>query len=445
MSKKICVIGTGYVGLIAAVGLADFGNEVIASDVDERKIEGLKQGRVPFYEPGIQGYLERNVNSGRLSFTTDQGRGIRRAEVVFIAVGTPGQEDGQADLSLVEQVVEIIAANLNAYKVIVCKSTVPIGTNRKIKNRLKALLKAADREAEFDVVSNPEFLREGRGVYDFFHPDRTVLGCESERSRQVMTDVYRTLNLISTPFVWCNPETAELIKYASNAFLAAKITFINQMANLAEAAGADIHVIAKAMGMDGRISPKFLHPGPGYGGSCFPKDTQALVKTGEAWGVDMSLIRTVIEANEEQKMRMVRKFTGLLGGDLTNKTAAVLGLTFKSETDDIRESPAIKIVAALLKAGARVQAHDPQGMANFSRLFPEVKCCQDEFEALAGADGVLLLTEWNEYRSLDLHKAGNVMREKIILDTRNLLDPREVRAWGFVYQGVGRGEAPAGQ
>jgi UDPglucose 6-dehydrogenase len=442
MSKKICVIGTGYVGLIAAVGLSDFGNEVRAVDVDAEKIGKLKKGISPIYEPGIETYLNRNLSSGRLLFDTDVAAAVAQAEVVFIAVGTPQGSTGEADLSLVDKVVAAIAENLDGYKVIVVKSTVPVGTNRKIKADLTALaLKAGNLKAEFDVVSNPEFLREGRAVQDFFHPDRTVIGCESERAKKVMTDVYRSLNLISTPFVWCGLETAELIKYSSNAFLAVKITFINQMANLAEEAGADIHTIARAMGMDGRISPKFLHPGPGYGGSCFPKDTQAVVRTGERYGVQMSLIQAAIKANGEQKDRMVAKLEKILGG-LSGKTVAVLGLAFKSETDDVRDSPAIAIVASLLEKGARVQAHDPQAMDNFSRLFKEVKYCTSEFEALTGSDAAVLLTEWNEYRNLDWARSGELMRQKIILDTRNLLDPQEVISMGFTYQGVGRGNLP---
>jgi len=364
MSKKICVIGTGYVGLIASVGLSDFGNEIIGVDVDKKKVEMLEKGISPIYEPGVERYLKRNLESGRLKFSTDIAKSIQDSEVIFIAVGTPPKNNGEADLSFVESVVKTISENLNTYKVVVTKSTVPVGTNRWIKEKLKEFAPKKD----FDVVSNPEFLREGNAAQDFFHPDRTVIGYESDRARDVMFEVYRALNLISVPFVWCTLETAELVKYASNAFLATKITFINQMANLAETVGGDIHTISKSMGMDGRISPKFLHPGPGYGGSCFPKDTMAVVQTGDKFGVDMSLIRSVIEANDLQKARMVTKLEKLIGS-FKDKTIAVLGLAFKSETDDIRDTPAFNLVDGILAKGAKIQAHDPQAMDNFSKIY----------------------------------------------------------------------------
>ena len=433
MSNKICVIGTGYVGLIASVGLADFGNEVVGVDIDKKKVEMLNKAVSPIYEPGVEKYLKRNLDSGRLVFSSEIEKSIREANVVFIAVGTPPKENGEADLSIIENVVKTIADNLNTYKVIVTKSTVPAGTNRWIKNTIAALAP----EGKFDVVSNPEFLREGRAVQDFFHPDRTVIGYESEKAREVMFEVYRALNLISVPFVWCSLETAELIKYASNAFLAAKITFINQMANLAEVIGADIHDIAKTMGMDGRISSKFLHPGPGYGGSCFPKDTQAIVQTGDKYGVDMSLIRCVIEANEKQKERMLYKLERLLGS-FKGKTVAVLGLAFKSETDDIRETPALALVEGLLKNQAEVRAHDPQAMENFSRIYPDIQYCGNEFEAVTGADALVFVTEWNQYRNINLEKVKKLMKGNIILDTRNLLDPHIAKELGFIYEGVGR-------
>lgn len=433
MSKKICVIGTGYVGLIASVGLSDFGNEIIGVDIDEKKVKMLNRGISPIYEPGVERYLKRNLESGRLKFSVDIAGSIQDSEVIFIAVGTPPKDNGEADLSFVESVVGSIADNLNTYKVIVTKSTVPVGTNRWIRENLKKL--APGRE--FDVVSNPEFLREGKATQDFFHPDRTVIGYESEQAKEVMFEVYRALNLITVPFVWCSLETAELIKYASNAFLATKITFINQMANLAETVGADIHSIAKTMGMDGRISPKFLHPGPGYGGSCFPKDTMAVVQTGDKFGVDMSLIRCVIEANDKQKDRMVAKLEKLVGS-FKGKIIALLGLAFKAETDDIRDTPAFNIVNGILKGGAKIQAHDPQAMDNFSKMYPQVQYCHSEFDALKEADALVLVTEWNEYRNLNLEKAKKLMKGNIILDTRNLLDAQLVKEKGFVYEGVGR-------
>ncbi len=443
MAKNIAVIGTGYVGLVSSVGLSDFGNYVTGVDVNESIVESLNRGVPTIYELGVDDYLKRNLESGRLKFTTDIDRAIQAADIVFLAVGTPQSKSGEADLSQVESVVQSIAANLNGFKVVVCKSTVPVGTNRWVKQRLIELTgnSADGPDPAFAVVSNPEFLREGKAVQDFFHPDRLVLGYEHDKAREYMEDVYRALNLIHVPMVWCGLETAELIKYASNAFLATKITFINQMATLAEAAGADIHTIAHSMGMDGRISPKFLHPGPGYGGSCFPKDTHALVSTGEAYGVDMSLVREVITANEELKLLVVDRLLKMAGGEgsLKGKVVAVLGLAFKAETDDIRESPSITIVRRLLDEGATVQAHDPEAIENFKALFgDEVRYFAHEFEAIDGADAVVIATEWNEYRNLDLKRAKTVMRGRLIMDARNVLEPEKAREFGFEYKGVGR-------
>jgi UDPglucose 6-dehydrogenase len=435
MSKKITVIGTGYVGLVAAVGLADFGNSLTGVDIDQAKVDQLNKGIPTIYEPGMREYLQRNIKAGRLHFTTDIKEGIENSEVVFIAVGTPPKDDGDVDLSQIEAVVESISSCLSSYKVIVTKSTVPIGTNKWIK---ETIIKKSGF-TDFDIVSNPEFLREGKALHDFFHPDRIIAGYESERAREYMEDIYRSLYLIQTPFVWCNIETAELIKYASNTFLATKITFINQMANLAEAINADIHIIAKAMGMDGRISSKFLHPGPGFGGSCFPKDTKALIHIGESTGVDMSLVREVVRANERQKDLMVDKLKVILG-DLRDKTITLLGLTFKAETDDIRDSPAINIAVKLLETGAVIRAHDPKGMENFKKFHPEldIHYFQDEFEALKGADAIIICTEWNEYRNLDLKTASKRMKGNVIFDTRNVLDSDHAKEMGFVYKGLGR-------
>jgi UDPglucose 6-dehydrogenase len=433
MPKKIVVIGTGYVGLIAAAGLADFGNTVIGVDIDKKKVDSLNNGISPIYEQGIEEYLRRNLKTGRLSFTTDIDKAIKESEVILIAVGTPSKDNGDVDLSQVEGVVKSIASAINGYKVIVTKSTVPVGTNRRIAEELKK----QSGSHNFDVVSNPEFLREGKALYDFFHPDRVVGGVMSEKAKEIMIDLYRPLYLIQTPFLWCNWETAELIKYASNAFLATKITFINQMAHLSEAVGADIHKISKAMGMDGRISPKFLHPGPGYGGNCFPKDTKAVVSTGGKYGVDMSLIKETIRSNEVQKLRMAEKLKDLLG-NLNGKTIAVLGLAFKNETDDIRESPALSIVGKLLEEGAKIQAHDPKAIDSFAKEYPQCEYCKDEFDAVKGAYAVVICTEWNLYRNLDLERVKGLMKGNVILDTRNLLDRDEVIALGFVYQGVGR-------
>jgi len=433
MSKNICVIGTGYVGLIAAVGLADFGNNVIGVDKDKEKIRLLKSAKSPIYEPGVEEYLERNLKTGRLNFTSDIDMAIQKSEFIYIAVGTPEGADGSPDMSYVDSVVTSIAGNLNTYKVVVTKSTVPVGTNRGIENRLRQMCP----DKEFDVVSNPEFLREGSSMQDFFHPDRTVIGFSTERAKNGMFEVYRALNVISVPFIWCSLETAELIKYASNAYLATKITFINQMANLAEIVDADIHKIAQAMGMDGRISPKFLHPGPGYGGSCFPKDTKAVVDTGDKYGVNMSLIRKVIEANELQKERIVERLENSMGS-LVGKTVAILGLAFKQRTDDIRESPSIAIVKGLLSKGAIVRAHDPKAVENFKKLFPEIKYFNEADEAFTQADAVIIATEWNEYRNIDPAALKSGMKGSVLFDARNLLDPELFKKTGFTYLGIGR-------
>ncbi len=434
MSRRIAVIGTGYVGLVTAVGLADFGHYVIGADIDDGKIDRLKRGEIPIYEPGLEEYFRRNVEAGRLKFTTDVSEALKESEVIFIAVGTPSKDDGDVDLSYVYNAARTIGENLYGYKVIVIKSTVPVGTNKEIRNRLVKEFKKQD----FDVVSNPEFLREGKAVHDFFHPDRIVIGTESERAREIMKDIYRPLYLIETPFVFCNPETAELIKYASNAFLATKITFINQIANLAEEVGADVHVVAKAMGMDGRISPKFLHPGPGFGGSCFPKDTRGLVKMGERYGVDMSLVREVIRANEMQKERILQKLKKHLG-NLRDKKITILGVAFKAETDDVRESPAIYIVDRLIEEGVHVVVTDPEALENFEKIFGDkIEYSENICNSTISSDAIVILTEWNEYRGIDLEKIKSNMKGRLIIDGRNVLDINQVMKYGFVYEGIGR-------
>jgi UDPglucose 6-dehydrogenase len=443
MAKKIAVVGTGYVGLVTSVGLSDFGNYVTGVDINEDIVRTLRTGTPTIYEHGLEEYLKRNLDSGRLKFTTDLPGAVRDAEIVFLAVGTPPKENGEADLSQIQHAVKTIAENLNGFKVIVTKSTVPVGTNRWVKEQLQSLTGVSTEGSDpgFAVVSNPEFLREGKAVQDFFHPDRLVLGFENARAKEYMADVYRALNLIHVPIVWCSLETAELIKYASNAFLATKITFINQMANLAEAAGADIHVIARTMGMDGRISPKFLHPGPGYGGSCFPKDTRALASTGDSLGVDMTVIKEVIRANERQKEITAERLITLAGGpgSLSGKTVAMLGLAFKAETDDVRESPAITIAERLLAEGASIQAHDPEAMPNFRKILGNrISYFENEFDALKGADALIIVTEWNEYRNLDLERAAGLMTGRVILDARNVLEPEKAQEAGFTYKGVGR-------
>jgi len=432
--KNIAVIGTGYVGLVVAVGLADFGNRVTGVDIDDVKIAKLNEGKLPFHEPGLKDYLEANIESGRLSFTRDISSAIAKSSVVFLAVGTPPRRDGSANLEYLESSVDAIAEHARSYTLVVTKSTVPVGTNRALGKRIRARGAAA----EIEIVSNPEFLREGRAIQDFFHPDRIVIGAESERAREILVDIYRALKLSEVPFLWCGIETAELIKYATNAFLATKITFINQMANLADKVGADIALIAKSMGMDGRIGEKFLHPGPGFGGSCFPKDIRALASTGDSFGVDMSLVKIVAAANEEQKARVVARLKVLLDARLNGLSIAVLGLAFKSNTDDVRESPALRVIADLLKEGILIRAHDPQAMDNFKILFPDISYCDSGIEAMKGADAVLILTEWNEYRSLDFSLMRKVMRGKVLLDTRNLLDPKRAREHGFIYRDNGR-------
>jgi len=431
MAKNICVIGTGYVGLLTSVGLADFGNQIIGVDVDEKKINSLNEGKSVIYEPGIEEYLAKNIKAGRLQFTIDLQSALEKSEVVFIAVGTPSLETGEADLHYLYEVIDSIAGNIKEYKLIVIKSTVLVGTNRNIYNRLKA-----KTSTPFDIVSNPEFLREGKAVYDFFHPERVVIGYNANNAKEIMEDIYKVLNRASVPFVWCNWETAELIKYASNAFLAIKIGFTNQIASLCEEVGADVRIVSKAMGMDGRIGSKFLHAGPGYGGSCFPKDTRALASIGRQNEVPITIVEAVIEANENQKKRVVKRLEKRLG-DLKDKEIGILGLAFKAETDDIRESPAIDIVSALLSFGASIQAHDPQAMANFSILFPTIKYMNSAYDVAKGCDALLILTEWNEYRSLDMVKIKEYMANPYIFDTRNIIDEDELKKYGFVYDFIG--------
>ena len=434
MAKNICVVGVGYVGLATAIGLADFGNYVIAIDIDQSKIQKLQNGNMIIYEPGLQELLTRNTSANRLKFTNSLKDALDNSEVVFIAVGTPENDngDGSVDIQYVENAVNDVIQNSNSYKVLVIKSTVPVGYNRKVNERIKK----ANRD--MDVVSNPEFLREGKAVYDFFHPDRVVIGTDSEKAKEIMRDVYRTLNRINVPFLWTDWESAELIKYASNGFLAIKIAYINQLACLAEEIGADIISIAKGMGMDGRIGPKFLHAGPGYGGSCFPKDTKALSTISHKFGVPITIIDAVIEANKKQKMRIVERLKKRMP-NISGKTIGILGLAFKAETDDIRESPAIDIVNELLKLGAIVKVHDPQAMHNFKEKYGDkVFYCNNEYESSKDADALLILTEWNEYRSLDLRRIKSAMKSPYIFDTRNVLDRDELNELGFNFDLIGQ-------
>jgi len=447
--SRIAVIGTGYVGLVSGACLADFGNQVVCVDNNNEKVAFLKKGGIPIFEPGLEDVVSRTVGASRLSFTIDLAQAVKGHDVIFIAVGTPPADDGSADLRYVEVAAREIARSMNGYKVIVDKSTVPVGTARKVKawvnDELAKRVKAGDASAvglEFDVVSNPEFLREGAAVQDFMHPDRVVLGAESERAKKAMKDVYRSLYLNETPFVETGLETAEMIKYAANAFLAVKITFINEVANLCEKVGANIQDVAKAMGRDGRIGAKFLHPGPGYGGSCFPKDTQAMAQTGRAYGEVLSIVETTIEANERQKTRMVQKIVNGLGGSLQGKTLAVLGLAFKPNTDDMREAPAITILEGLAAQGANLKAYDPAAMKEAGWRLESIKSSlvfeKDEFSTMNGADALVILTEWNQFRNLDLVQVKKLLKHPVIFDLRNIYQRKELEEAGFTYTGVGQ-------
>lgn len=433
---KIVMVGTGYVGLVSGVCFSDFGHEVICVDKDPRKIERLKAGEVPIYEPGLDALMAKNVAAGRLSFTTDLQASVEGAGAVFIAVGTPTRRgDGHADLTYVMAAAAEIGAALTDYAVVVTKSTVPVGTNRKVAEAIRA----ANPKAEFDVASNPEFLREGAAIDDFMRPDRVVVGIETEAAKKVMAEVYRPLFLREFPVVYTDLESAEMIKYAANAFLATKITFINEIAALCEKVGADIKSVSKGIGMDGRIGNKFLHAGPGYGGSCFPKDTKALARIGQEHAVPMQIVETVIQVNEEVKRRMVTRIEDLCDGVLRDKTIALLGVTFKPNTDDMRDAPSLTIVPALVGAGARVKVCDPQGRHEGEALLPGVKWAENPYQAVNGADLVVLLTEWNEFRALDLQRLARKMVHPRMADLRNIYDKDEVIAAGFThYLGVGR-------
>lgn len=433
---KIAMIGTGYVGLVSGVCFSDFGHEVICVDKDPSKIDRLRAGEVPIFEPGLQALMATNVAAGRLSFTLDLATAVAGADAVFIAVGTPTRRgDGHADLTYVMAAAEEIGRALTGYTVVVTKSTVPVGTNRKVEQAVRA----ANPDAKFDVASNPEFLREGAAIDDFMHPDRVVVGVESPKARKVMADVYRPLFLREFPVVYTGLESAEMIKYAANAFLAAKITFINEIATLCERVGADIKDVSKGIGMDGRIGNKFLHAGPGYGGSCFPKDTLALARMGQDHGAPMQITETVIKVNDEIKRRMIDKIVDLCDGSLNGKTIAVLGVTFKPNTDDMRDAPSLTIVPALVGAGAKVRVVDPQGQREGETLLPGVKWFETPYQAAHGAHLVVILTEWNEFRALDLDKLGKKMETPRMADLRNVYSAEEAAEGGFErYAAVGR-------
>ncbi|UWQ35161.1 UDP-glucose/GDP-mannose dehydrogenase family protein (plasmid) [Leisingera sp. M527] len=435
---RIAMIGTGYVGLVSGVCFSDFGHDVICVDKDARKITRLQGGEVPIYEPGLDQLMEKNVAAGRLSFTSDLAAAVAGAEAVFIAVGTPTRRgDGHADLTYVMAAAEEIAAALTGYAVVVTKSTVPVGTNRQVKQ----VIAKANPQADFDVASNPEFLREGAAIEDFMKPDRVVVGVQNDRAAEVMAEIYRPLYLRDYPVLSTDLESAEMIKYAANAFLAAKITFINEVAGLCERVGADVKEVSRGIGFDGRIGNKFLHAGPGYGGSCFPKDTAALARIGQDHGFPMRITETVMRVNDEVKARMVEKLRDICGGSFNGKTIAVLGVTFKPNTDDMRDAPSLTIVPALVGGGARVRVVDPQGRAEGEALLPGVKWEEDPYKAAQNADLVVLLTEWNEFRALDLKKLARKMEVPRMADLRNIYSSKSAKRAGFEsYVAVGRGQ-----
>tara|TARA_R110002051_G_scaffold173046_3_gene243248 strand:+ start:85 stop:1377 length:1293 start_codon:yes stop_codon:yes gene_type:complete len=429
------MIGTGYVGLVSGACFADFGHIVCCVDKDPSKIDRLNQGQMPIFEPGLDDLVASNVRDGRLSFAIDGAEAIRTADAVFIAVGTPSRRgDGHADLSYVHAAAEEIAGLIDGFTVIVTKSTVPVGTG----DEIERIIRARRPDAEFAVVSNPEFLREGAAIEDFKRPDRVVVGTEDDRARVVMTELYRPLSLNETPILFTARRTSELIKYAANAFLALKITFINEMADLCEAVGADVQQVARGIGLDKRIGSKFLNAGPGYGGSCFPKDTLALVRTATDAGSPVRLVETTVQVNDARKKAMADRVARALGGDIAGKTVALLGLTFKPNTDDMRDSPALDVVPALVARGARVQAFDPEGMAEAARLLDDVQFTDGPYEAVAGADVVVILTEWNQFRALDLDRIKLLMRQPVMVDLRNVYRPDDMRARGFHYSSIGR-------
>ncbi len=431
---NIAVIGAGYVGLVTGACFAEFGVKVTVADSNAEKIAALKSGTVPIYEPGLEEMLKKNVREGRLAFTADAAAAIKGSLVVFIAVGTPNRGDGHADLSYIEKVARTIAENMDSYKVIVTKSTVPVGTGERLKEIIGGGLKES---IDFDVVSNPEFLREGAAIEDFLRPNRVVIGAESQQAVAILKDLYRPLYLIETPTVITDVKTAEMIKYASNAFLATKVSFINEIANLCERVGADVQMVAKGMGLDGRIGSKFLHPGPGFGGSCFPKDLLALARIAAETGYDFKILEAVLAVNLRQREFALAKIKTALGG-LSGKRVAVLGLAFKPNTDDIRESPAVAIVQALQREGATVSAYDPAAMEEAGRVLEHVSWASGPYEAAKGADALVLATEWNQFRSLDLNQLKQSLKRPIFIDLRNVYDPQRMAEAGFVYESFGR-------
>jgi len=438
---RIAMIGTGYVGLVSGACFAEFGVEVTCVDKAAEKIAMLEAGRMPIYEPGLEDLVARHRAAGRLRFTSALEPALEGADAIFIAVGTPTRRgDGHADLSYVFAAAEEIARGLDHPALVVTKSTVPVGTGR----RLQRLFRELRPDLPIDVASNPEFLREGSAIEDFLRPDRVVCGVETQAARDTLAALYRPLNLIETPILFTSIETAELIKYATNSFLATKITFINEIADLCEKVGADVQQVARGIGLDGRIGRKFLHAGPGYGGSCFPKDTLALLRTAELHGVPLRIVDTVVQVNEARKRRMVKKIVDAMSGEVAGKRIAVLGVTFKPNTDDMRESPSLVIVPALQAEGAEIRVYDPEGRREGERLLPGVTWCSDCYEAITGADAIVLLTEWNQFRGLDLERARSLVRQPVLVDLRNVFDPERASRAGFAYTGVGRPARRAG-
>lgn len=432
---RIAMIGSGYVGLVSGACFADFGHQVVCVDKDPRKIDALKRGEMPIYEPGLSELVGNNARQGRLSFTTELPEPVAQADAVFIAVGTPSRRgDGHADLSYVFDAAREVARAIDGFTAVITKSTVPVGTG----DEVERVMRQTRADADFAVVSNPEFLREGAAIRDFKHPDRIVIGTQDERAKAVLAEIYRPLYLNRSPIMYTERRTAELIKYAANAFLATKITFINEMADLAEKVGADVQEVARGMGLDNRIGGKFLHAGPGFGGSCFPKDTLALIKTGQDYEAPLRIVETVVAVNDQRKRAMARKVLAAVGGSLRGKTVAVLGLTFKPNTDDMRDSPAIPLITALQDMGAQVRAYDPEGMEQARDVLTNVTYTESAYDCAQGADVTVIVTEWEQFRALDLNALGSAMNKRVMVDLRNVYPPEEVAKYGFSYSGVGR-------
>jgi UDPglucose 6-dehydrogenase len=435
---NVCVIGSGYVGLVTGACFAEFGMNVVCADKDAAKVAALERGEIPIYEPGLDAMVERNVSQGRLRFTTDTAEAIRSSLVLFIAVQTPPREDGSTDLRAVEQVAREIGRELDGYKVVVTKSTVPVGTSYRVRDLVAEEIQRAGRDIQFSVGSNPEFLREGAAIADFMRPDRVVIGADDDAALGILKDLYRPLFLNETPFVLTNICTAELTKYAANAFLATKISFINEFANLCERVGANVQELARGIGLDGRIGRKFLHAGPGFGGSCFPKDTRSAAHFAREAGEGLEIVEAVIRVNDRQRQRMVEKIVGAMDAPIAGKTVTLLGLSFKPETDDMRDAPSLDIAAGLLERGVHVRAYDPVAMPNTARLQPKIELCKDAYQACEGSDAMVLVTEWNQFRMLDLERVKRTLREPVVVDLRNVYKPEPMRQLGFRYVSVGR-------